>query len=158
MSGPRIRTAARAIVLDPEDRVLLVRFRFPDRSVWATPGGGLEPDETHEDAVRRELAEEAGLEIASVGPPVWTRTHLWPDGVHWDGQDETTFLVRVGPFEPSPRLTPEELARELVVEIRWWTQQELAASDSLFAPRRLPELLRELLVHGPAPEPVDVGV
>jgi 8-oxo-dGTP pyrophosphatase MutT (NUDIX family) len=158
MSGPRIRNAARAIVLDPEDRVLLVRFRFPDRSVWATPGGGLEPDETHGEAIRRELVEEAGLEVASVGPAVWTRTHLWPDGAHWDGQHETYFLVRVGPFEPSPRLTPTELARELVVEIRWWTQEELAASDALFAPRRLPELLRELLVHGPAGEPVDVGV
>ncbi|HEU0335990.1 MAG TPA: NUDIX domain-containing protein [Gaiellaceae bacterium] len=158
MSAPRLRSAARAIVLDSDERVLLVRFAFPDRTVWATPGGGLEPAETHEDAIRRELAEEAGLEVDEVGPPVWTRTHLWPDGLRWDGQEEVYFLVRVAPFEPVPRLSPEQLARELVAELRWWSQEELADSTASFAPRRLPELLRDLVQRGPGPAPVDVGV
>ena len=45
MSGPelRLREAARAVILDPGGRILLVRFEFPDRSIWACPGGGLEP-------------------------------------------------------------------------------------------------------------------
>ena len=158
MSVPRIRRAARAIVLDSDDRVLLVRFAFPDRTVWAMPGGGLEPAETHEDAIRRELAEEAGLEVGDVGPVVWSRRHVWPDGLRWDGQEEVYFLVRVEPFEPMPRLTPEELARELVAELRWWSQDERADSMEIFAPRRLPELLRDLVEHGPATTPVDVGV
>jgi len=61
VSELRIRPAARAIVLDPDDRILLVRFEFPDGMFWATPGGGIEPGETPEEAVRRELAEEAWL-------------------------------------------------------------------------------------------------
>jgi hypothetical protein len=42
--------------------------------------------------------------------------------------------------------------------IRWWDLDELEAADVLFAPRRLPALVRELLLHGPPAEPLDVGV
>ena len=67
----RIREAARALVLDPDDRVLLVRFEFPVTGTrWALPGGGLEPGETHVEALRRELVEEVGLHGAAIGPHV----------------------------------------------------------------------------------------
>jgi ADP-ribose pyrophosphatase YjhB (NUDIX family) len=156
---PRIRTAARALVLDEAGRVLLVRFEFPaGRVVWATVGGGLEPGETHEIAVRRELAEEAGLHEVELGPEIWTRTHVWDDGVNWDGQTERYFLVRTRPFEPVPRHTWEQLNAEWVTAIRWWTLDEIEASDEVFAPTRLAALVRELLRDGPPPEPIDVGV
>jgi ADP-ribose pyrophosphatase YjhB (NUDIX family) len=155
----RIRRAARAVVLDDEGRVLLVRFDFPnERTLWATVGGGLEPDETHEDAIRRELAEEAGLDGVELGPEIWTRTHVWDDGIHWDGQTERYFLVRTRAFEPMPRHTWEQLNAEWVTDVRWWTIDEIAASDEAFAPTRLAPLLRELLRDGPPAEPVDVGV
>jgi 8-oxo-dGTP pyrophosphatase MutT (NUDIX family) len=157
VSEPRIRAAARAIVLDPDDRILLVRFAFPDRTVWAAPGGGLEDGETHEQAIVRELAEEAGLDVADCGRPIWMRTHLWPDGIRWDGQAEVFYLVRTSAFVPAPQLDRELLAQEYVAEIRWWTQQELAASDALFAPRRLPELVAALMRDGPPARTVDVG-
>ena len=54
----RIREAVRALVIDPDDRVLLVRFEFPNTGThWATPGGGVEPGETDHQALRRELDE-----------------------------------------------------------------------------------------------------
>ena len=155
----RLRQAARAVLLDPDDRILLVRFEFPAAAFWGTPGGGLDPGETHEQAILRELAEEAGLEDVVLGPWIWTREHVIPflDG-KWDGQVERFVLVRTARFEPAPRFTPEQLASEYVTEIRWWTQAELASSDELFAPRRLPELVAALLRDGPPGEPVDVGV
>ena len=41
---PQLRVAARAIVLDPDDRILLVLFRSPTsgQTWWATPGGALD--------------------------------------------------------------------------------------------------------------------
>ena len=157
----RIRPAARAVLLDPENRILLVRFEFPARTVWATPGGGIEPDETPAEAIRRELEEEAGLTDFELGPVVWTRLHIIPFiGGKWDGQREQYHLVRAPAFEPQPRLSWEQLNREYVFGLRWWTLKELeeAAPETIFAPRRLPELLRDLLRDGPPAEPIDAGV
>jgi 8-oxo-dGTP pyrophosphatase MutT (NUDIX family) len=160
MSALRLRLAARAVVLDEGDRILLVRFDFGDRGVvWATPGGGIEDGESDEHALRRELSEEAGLEGFALGSPLWTRTHRVPMGAgRWDGQSERYYLVRVSSFVPAPRLSWDELRREGMTAIRWWTQEELEASGELFAPRRLRFLVRELLLHGPPAEPIDVGV
>jgi ADP-ribose pyrophosphatase YjhB (NUDIX family) len=161
VSELRIRPAARAVLLDPDDRILLVRFEFPARRVWATVGGGIEPGETAEDAIRRELEEEAGLTEFELGPAVWTRLHVIPFiGGAWDGQQEQYHLVRTPAFEPHPRLSWEQLNREYVFELRWWTVEELeeAAPETSFAPTQLPELLRMLLRDGPPTEPLDVGV
>ena len=155
----RIRQGVRAVVLDPADRVLLVRFQFPETSLWAAPGGGIDEGESPEEAVVRELAEEVGLGEVELGPWIWTREHVFPflDG-RWDGQVERFVLIRTPAFEPAPRFTVEQLAAEYVAGMRWWTLDELEASDELFAPRRLPELVAALLRDGPPGEPVEVGV
>jgi 8-oxo-dGTP diphosphatase len=139
--------------------VLLVRFEFPNWVGWATPGGGLDATETHEEAIRRELAEEAGLEQFELGPPVWTRTFLFERAVHsWDGQKERFYLVRTKAFDPTPQLTWAQLNAEFVTAVRWWSLGELEGTDALFAPRRLPALVRELVAVGPPAQPVDVGI
>ena len=51
MSTARLRLATRAIVVDEVERVLLVRFDFGDRIVWATPGGGIEEGESDDVAL-----------------------------------------------------------------------------------------------------------
>jgi len=158
MSEPRLRDAVRGVVVDPAGRVLLVLFEFPDWTGWATPGGGVDPGESDEEALRRELAEEAGLEGFELGPLVWRRTHLFELGIDWDGQVERYYLVRAAAFEPAPRLTWEELNAEYVTAVRWWTQDELEATDDEFAPRELPRLVRELVAVGPPAAPLDVGV
>jgi 8-oxo-dGTP pyrophosphatase MutT (NUDIX family) len=159
VSELRLRRAARVIVVDEDERVLLVRFDFPDeRAVWATVGGGLEPGETHEEAARRELVEEAGIEVVELGMPVWTRTHVFELGVHWDGQTEVYFFVRTPRFEPHPTHSWEQLKAEFVTDVRWWTLDELERSDELFAPRRLAQHVRALLRDGPPAEPIDVEV
>ncbi|HEU0248750.1 MAG TPA: NUDIX domain-containing protein [Gaiellaceae bacterium] len=157
MSDARLRDAVRAVVLDPDDRVLLVRFEFPDWTGWATPGGGVHAMETDEEAIRRELAEETGLEAFELGPLVWTRTHVFELG-KWNGQFERYYFVRAPRFDPTPHLTWDQLNAEYVTAVRWWTSDELEAADSRFAPSRLPLLVRELLLHGPPAEPLDVGV
>jgi ADP-ribose pyrophosphatase YjhB (NUDIX family) len=155
-----VRQGVRALLLDPDDRVLLVRFVNPETAeeFWATPGGGLDSGEELEDGLRRELREETGLAEVEIGPVIWTRRHVFP----WAGktldQSERIALVRTPAFEPRPALTPSQLVEEGVHELRWWTLGELAASDANFAPRRIVRFLRQLLEEGPPPAPIDVGV
>ena len=106
----------------------------------------------------RELAEECGLHGFELGPWIWTREHWFADMHGWGGQAERIHLVRTDAFEPAPEWTAEQLASEGIVEQRWWTLEELEAPGTIFAPRRLAQLLRDLLEHRPPPQPVDVGV
>ena len=152
---PVERQAVRALVLDEDDRVLLVQFKDRSGQVWwATPGGGVDEHEGVEQALGRELAEEIGLDEFELGPELWTREHTFA----WDGriirQRERIWLVRLSRHEPSPRV---DLAAELVADVRWWSREELEATTETLVPARLPELLRTLRGTGP-PKPFDVGV
>jgi ADP-ribose pyrophosphatase YjhB (NUDIX family) len=56
---------AQAALIDSENRILLIRHTY--RPGWHFPGGGVEHGETIEDALARELDEEAG--VALIEPP-----------------------------------------------------------------------------------------
>ena len=157
-AGLRIRQAVRALVLDSHQRVLLVRFEFPSATRWALPGGGLEPGESHLDALRRELEEEVGMVDPIIGPQIWHRLHIVPflNG-EFDGQRERIHLVECAAFEPEPRLSWEQMNAEFVHELRWWTIDEIAAGDVYFVPKELPTLLGTLLRDGPPIDSIDVS-
>ncbi len=153
---PVDRPAARALVLDRHDRILLVQFRDEQGQVWwATPGGGLDERETPEAAIRRELAEEVGLRVFELGPEIWRREHVFA----WMGRilraRERIFLVRVDEHEPAPTV---DLAAEQVHGVGWWSLAELEAATETLVPARLAHHLRQLLREGPPADPIDAGV
>lgn len=63
ITGPRT-IGVRAILLDPDDRVALVRHTYIDG--WYLPGGGVKKREAIADALHRELAEEVAVTGAAV--------------------------------------------------------------------------------------------
>ncbi|MFI8424483.1 NUDIX hydrolase [Streptomyces sp. NPDC085479] len=157
-AGAEVRQVARVILLDPHDRILLMHGHEPDDPTdtwWFTPGGGLEGDETREQAALRELAEETGLTDVELGPVLWQRHCSFPfAGRQWH-QDEWYYLARTrdtGPV-PGPQALTELETRSLS-GLRWWTSAELSVAHETVYPIRLAELLRTLLDEGPPRTPV----
>lgn len=91
---PPRRLVVVPIVRDDDDRILLCRMPehrgvFPGQ--WGLPGGGVEAGERIQDALRREVREELGVEIAA------SRPLFFKDGVHEktfpDGTRKTIHMV-----------------------------------------------------------------
>ena len=59
----RFTVTVGAVAIDSRNRVLLLHHRFRPGSGWGIPGGFMRPREQPEEALRRELREEIGLEI-----------------------------------------------------------------------------------------------
>ena len=153
----RLRYAARALILDEHDHVLLVCFPTAAEMVWATPGGGLEPGESPVEGLARELHEELGVTDLEVGPHIWNRTAIFPVSSEYDGQHNRIFLVRTQRFEPNPMIGWDGMRDEGVSEIRWWSLDDIerAPTGHRFVPSGLVRLTRDLVVGGAPPAPLE---
>ena len=159
---PEFRPAARVLLIDDSNKVLLFRVGLPQRPdsrLWITPGGGIDPGETREDAALRELYEETGLRAVELGPCIWKRRHTWQWGEKWIESDEWFYLLRAPSFEAVPT-APDEWELQYVLEHRWWRLSELVANRNAetFVPRGLPELLPPILAGDIPEQPIEVGV
>ncbi len=158
--SPLVRPAARVVLFDDANRVLLFRAAMPgrpERPFWITPGGGLNPGETEAEAARRELREETGLEDVELGPCVWIRKHVFAWQGTWLEQRESYFHARVPGFEVDTT-NQEDLERQFLSGHRWWTLDEIAASPERFVPGDFATLARPLAEGRFPPEPIAVGV
>lgn len=136
------RPAARILLVDGEGRVLLFRFTPYDGrpAFWCTPGGKLDAGETYEEAARRELREEVGLDM-DCGPQVAQR---WCDFLTIEGvevrADERYFRVDVDGCEVDAS-GHTELEQRVMGEWRWFSPADLAALDEPYYPEDLIDLL-----------------
>jgi len=157
---PTIRPTVRVLMLDEHHRVLLFRGQDPTKPeirFWFPPGGGIEEDETPEDAARREVMEETGLKDFVLGPHIWNRRHVFTFYGHEQDVREIWFFARVPNFEiDTSGFT--EIERKVLKEHRWWSLRELEATDDVLTPRALAKFLRGLLKYGLPKEPVTVPV
>ena len=141
----RNRLAARIMVLDHEDRLLLFHFTPGDRkSYWATAGGELDPGEDYPAAARRELLEETGFVAPVYGP----FAHRETDFLTFAGEPvhavEQYFVARLagGPINDDGHTDGE---RSYMVSHRWWGMDEWLAAGERVYPPDIVELWREAM-------------
>ena len=157
-----VRRAARVLVVDRNDRILLIHTQLEPgrgRKIWLTPGGGLNDGESAEQGARRELWEETGLETGDLHT-VWDRRHIF----RWRGHDYdareryffTHFEAKGAELKPESQAL-EEYESQQLLGFRWWAAEAIQASDEVFVPERLGELLPPLLRGELPPKPIEVG-
>lgn len=144
------RRAARVLVIDSRDRVLLLRAHDPHRADvgawWHAPGGGLNQGETAPEAARRELQEEIGLAIGELSGVV----HAEVVSFHYFGrrvrQQQWFYVTRVDDHVVDFSGQEDE-ERNAIDAARWWSVSDLQTTTEEFFPAVLPELLAKIVAQ-----------
>jgi 8-oxo-dGTP diphosphatase len=124
-----VRLVAAALILRGEE--VLICQRRPDQPMalkWEFPGGKMEPGESAEQALKRELEEELGID-ATIGSRVTRMRHTYRSG----GAVDLQFFV-VHEFSG-------ELTNRIFHDMRWCSLRDLPSFDFLAADR---DLVRDL--------------
>jgi 8-oxo-dGTP diphosphatase len=123
-AGPREGTTSQnppvecvgAVIMDQSGRMLLIlRGHEPSKGLWSIPGGRIEPGETDEQAVIREVAEETGLRV--------TCGRLLGTAV-LPGQAGTTVVVRDYLAELAAGSAELPVAGDDAADVRWVTDAQ----------------------------------
>jgi 8-oxo-dGTP diphosphatase len=145
----RVRPTARLLVTDPAGRVLLFRVEHRGGALdgvvyWATPGGGVEPGESAEQAALRELREETGIVAAGAGTLVARRSQVFTvESGESVCDDESYFHIPVpGNAVSDSGWSDEE--RRCMTAHRWWSRLDLAHTGETIWPQDLSQLLEQV--------------
>ncbi len=145
--GLPVRRAGRVILLDPDNRVLLMRYDDapPNGRHWTTPGGGLNDGEGYAAGAARELAEETGWTDIELLGEVFQRSLTMRYGGRLVRQQERHFLARTD--QPRRELgdVADMHATDFIAAWRWWELAELDTTTETVWPAGLADLIRTIL-------------
>ena len=143
---PRTDPAVIMLITDAQDRCLLGRRQVQAVSRWSTLAGFVEPGESLEQAVIREVAEEAGVTVDSVE---YVASQPWP----FPSSIMLGFLGRAS----DPRI---EVDGDEIAEARWFSRADLRAAveaGEMHLPTGLSIARRLVEVWYGAPLPDELG-
>ncbi|SCZ11515.1 NUDIX hydrolase [Alkaliphilus peptidifermentans] len=156
----KIRKSSRAILLNSENNIFLFKFEFAmllgHRMLWVTPGGGVESNESFEQALYREIYEEIGIELN--GEYKWIFYRNKPFSTK-SGQEfmseERYYLVKI----KHPNITcnnMEQIEKKLTKEWKWWSIEEIKNSSEKFFIDNLDEELCKIINGNIPEEPIEI--
>lgn len=131
--------AVAAFIADARDQVLFIRrAKDPAKGKLAIPGGFIDAHETAEEACRREVREEVGLELTALD---FLCSH--PNQYHYHG---VTYPVLDFFFVARTQSAHEALALDEVESVSWLDPRGLDAAEIAFPSMR--EALLLFLTRG----------
>jgi 8-oxo-dGTP pyrophosphatase MutT (NUDIX family) len=155
-AGAVLRFGARVLLVDDQERVLLFRHTDDGAAFWCPVGGGREAGETSEEAARREIREETGIDQPVDLVAIGRRHVVVPSFGRLTDVREQWFLARV----PTSAVTTTgwtALERETISAWRWWSVADLQLASERLVPGDLDVLLARLLGDGPPATPIELG-
>lgn len=160
-----VRESARAVLVNRDGRMLLFQFSFPNVDdpcspdggpLWVTPGGAIEPGENDEAALRRELAEETGIEGFTLGPPVWVREVMLVERGQPLLSRERNYLVQLPDNPLINRAGFSQVERDTYHGHRWFSADDLCSEPRSFRPPGMGLYLRDILAGRVPAEPLKI--
>jgi 8-oxo-dGTP pyrophosphatase MutT (NUDIX family) len=139
------RRAVRVLVVDPDQRVLMIHGfdpHQPGTTYWYTVGGGVHPGEGDREAAIREVWEETGRTtlIDDLRGPVHHDDVVFPFEGLTIVQEQVYYLLEVEAFEPSP-VAFEETEIRSTTEVAWIDPRAREAAGEQVYPEGLAALV-----------------
>lgn len=129
VDGLKLRQKVRAVIIDDDGDILLVRPHGYASNEWTLAGGGVEQGETVHQAMRREIAEELGVtleeeldQLPVSNRYIYSAEYKAKRSLDHDGQDASMFVVRL------PRDAVLELQAAEIAEARWFSGDDAASA------------------------------
>ena len=149
------RKSSRAIVINKQNKIFLFRYTFDffaeNDAIWITPGGALDEGESFEDALKRELFEEMGIELTEPAPEIFYRTPLYElKNGETVRSEERFYLVRLDEIEFSYANWTESENKRMTAG-KWWSVEEIRQSEEKFFSEDIVGIL-ERLSRGETPK------
>ncbi len=143
---PRTDPAVIVSVLDRDDRLLLGSNAMWENNRYSLLAGFVEPGESFEAAVEREIFEEAGVRVVD---PVYLGSQPWP----FPASVMVGFTARLADDQDPAALHPDG---DEILELRWFTRDEVWSNhDVVILPGRtsIARAIIEDWYGGPLGEP-----
>ena len=123
---------------------------------WEIPGGAIDYGETSADAATRECIEETGIEPDEVGPCIWQQWVEFDFGGYHFNNFDSIHVAWCDGGEYQPRHL-EALEAAAFLGARWWSLEELLASEEPTLPARLREFLPDVVAGRLPDQPIDIS-
>lgn len=110
--------AAGGVVKDTKNRILFIY----KRNIWDLPKGKIDKGETPEEAAKREVGEECGIDEKKIAVKevIATMYHIYPEGNDFFLKETLWFeMLYAGDSKVSPQL------EEGITKIRWTSREDL---------------------------------
>lgn len=144
----KTRKSSRAIVLNKKNEIFLFQYMFDyladSKAIWITPGGSLEEGESFEDALKRELFEELGVQIMEGCPEVYYRNPIYTLKSGEKVQSVEKFFLVVLEERSFSFDHWTESEKKRMRAGKWWSIEEIEQSEDEFFSKDVVRILKEL--------------